>query len=348
MPFAAALALCAVVQAQSPAATSPAQPASAKAAGPYHLIQTFDVGGEGGWDLLAVDPESHRLYVPRGNRVMVIDTDSGKAVGEIPGTDGVHGVALAHALGKGFTSNGKAGTVTMFDLKTLKVVQTVKAGENPDAIIFEPVNQVVLCFNGRSNDATVVKAQDGSVIGAIAVGGKPELAVSDRDGKVFVNLEDKSEVVKLDVKALKVEARYPLAPGEEPTGLAIDPAHHRLFAACGNEKAVVLDSNTGKVIASPAIGKGVDGADFDPAGGFALTSNGDGTLSVIAAKGDSYVVVQNLPTGQRARTLAIDPKARRIYLPSAEFEAPKEAPKDKRPPRPTMKPGTFKIIVVGA
>jgi DNA-binding beta-propeller fold protein YncE len=348
----ASLVLGMSVLAQSGTAPLPAKaaPAAAQAVGPFHVEKTFDLGGDGGWDLLAVDSDAHRLYVPRGNRVMVIDTESGKLVGEVEGTEGVHGVALAPAFGRGFTSNGKAGTVTVFDLKTLKMLQTVKAGQNPDAILFEPVTKSVLVFNGKSNDATVIHAEEGAVLGTIAIGGKPELGVADGKGKVYVNVEDKSEIVRLDLKTLKVESRFPLAPGEEPSGLAFDAAHGRLFSACANEKAVVLDAETGKVLATLKIGKGVDGADFDAVGGYALTSNGDGTLSVIGAKGDSFEVVQTLATATRARTLVIDPKTRRVYLPTAEFEAPKEAPKDapKDAPRvrPTMKPGTFKILVV--
>jgi DNA-binding beta-propeller fold protein YncE len=301
-------------------------------AGPFHIEKTFNVGGEGGWDLLAVDSEAHRLYVPRGNRVMVIDTESGQVVGEIADTAGVHGVAIAAVFNRGFTSNGRAGTVTIFDLKTLKTLQTVKAGENPDAILFEPVTKTLLCFNGKSHDATVINAEDGAVLGTIAMGGQPELPAADGTGKVYVNIEDTSEVLRVDPKSLAVEKRFPLAPGDGPTGLAIDIAHKRLFAACRNERLVVIDAETGKVLATPAIGKGVDGADFDVTGGFVLTSNGGGrdagaqaTLSVISTKDNTFEVIQTLPTSSRARTLVLDPKTRRAYLPSAEYETPKEA-----------------------
>jgi outer membrane protein assembly factor BamB len=336
---------------QPPAATQPATPSSA-AAGPWHVEKTFNVGGEGGWDLLAVDSDAHRLYVPRGNRVMVIDTETGRTVGEIADTAGVHGVAIASTLGRGFTSNGKAGTVTVFDLKTLKTIQSVKAGQNPDAIVFEPVSGTVLCFNGKSHDATVIKAEDGSVTGTVAIGAKPELAVVD-GGKVFVNTEDTSEVVCIDPKALKVERRFALTPGDGPTGLAIDVAHHRLFAACGNEKLVVLDSQTGQVLATPSIGKGADGAEFDAVGGFVLTSNGGGwdagstaSLSVVSAKDGAFEVVQTLPTASHAKTMVLDPKTRRAYLPSAEYEAPKADGKDSSKKKPAMKPGSFKILVI--
>jgi DNA-binding beta-propeller fold protein YncE len=311
----------------------------------------FEVGEDGSWDYLAIDPEAGRLYVPRSTRVMVLDAATGKTVGVVPDTEGVHGVALAPMLNKGFTSNGKAGTVTFFDLKTLKTLQTVKAGENPDAILFEPTTKRVFAFNGRSKDATVISASDGAVLGTIPMGGKPEYAVENGAGKVFVNVEDTSELLRIDAATMKVEARFSLSPGEEPSGLAIDPIHKRLFSVCSNEKMIVVDTESGKVLGSASIGKGVDGAAFDAAGQFALSSNGDGTMSVVSNKGDGFEVVQTLATAQRARTLVIDPKTRHIYLPTAEFEAPKEAAKDangKEPKRqrPTMKPGTFKIVVV--
>lgn len=346
----AALAIATLSQPQ-PAPSAPAAPkASAPAAmpqpaasdGPYALLRTFEVGGEGGWDIVTVDSAAGRLYVPRGTHVMVIDTNTGKVAGDIPGTDGVHGVAVAPELGKGFTSNGKSGDVTVFELATLKVIQTVKAGTNPDAIVFEPKTKRVLCFNGRSSDATVISAESLSPLGAIALGGKPEFAAMAGDGTVFVNLEDKSEVLKLDAEQMKVLERWPLAPGKEPTGLAIDPAHHRLYAACGNEMMVVLDSQTGKVVATPAIGKRPDGAEFDVTAGLAMAPSGEGTLTVIGPTlKDQFGVVQTLKTQRGARTLVLDPKTRLVYLPTADYEAAKEGE------RPKMKPGTFKVLVVG-
>jgi DNA-binding beta-propeller fold protein YncE len=277
---------------------------------------------------------------------MVLDTQTGKVLGDIPDTAGVHGVALAPDLGKGFTSNGRAGTVTVFDLTGYKTLATVKVGDNPDSILFEPTTKRVFAFNGRSKDATVIGAEDLKVAGTIALGGKPEFSVADGAGKIFANIEDTSEVVRIDAASMKVEARFKIAPGEEPSGLAIDTAHKRLFSVCSNQKMIVLDADTGKVLASPAIGKGVDGAAFDASGGFALASNGDGTMSVISTKDDKFEVAQTLTTAPRARTVAIDPKSRRIYLPTAEFEPAKEPGKDGRPARPAMKPGTFKIVVV--
>ena len=325
-----------------------APPPPAQISVQYRVINTFQVGGDGGWDYVSIDPDARRLYVPRGTRVAVLDADTGAAVGEIPDTQGVHGVALATALNKGFSSNGRSGNVTVFDLKTLKVIQTVKAGENPDAILFEPSTKRIFAFNGRSKDATVIDAETLAAAGTIALGGKPEFAVADGAGKIFVNIEDTSELVRIDAHSLNVEKRFPLAPGEEPSGLAIDPTHHRLFSVCGNQKMVIVDSDSGKVLASPEIGKGVDGAAFDPASGCAFSSNGEGTLSIVATNdGDKkFTVIQTLTTAPRARTMVLDPKTHHMYLPTADFEAPTSQPEGGRS-RPAMKPGTFRIVVVG-
>ncbi len=345
--FAIVVAAGTVILSQPAASSKPTAPPAAApmAAGPYHVLTTFNVGGDGSWDYLCLDPEGKRLFVPRSTHTMILDTQSGKVLGDIADTAGVHGVALAPDQGKGFTSNGRAGTVTVFDLTTYKTLSTVKVGENPDSILFEPTTKRVFTFNGKSKDSTVIGAEDLSVAGTIALGGKPEFSVADGAGKIFVNIEDTSEIVRIDAKTMKVEERYKIAPGEEPSGLAFDPVHKRLFSVCSNQKMIVIDAQTGKVLATPTIGKGVDGAAFDPAG-FALSSNGDGTMTVVSTKDDKFEVAQNLTTAPRARTVAIDPKSRRVYLPTAEFEAAKEAGKDGKPARPTMKPGTFKIVVV--
>lgn len=343
--LAATLGLLAPAQTSAPAAQpEPAKTAPAPAPGPCRVIQAYSLGGEGSWDYLAVDPEARRLYIPRSTHVMVMDTESGKIVGDIAGTSGVHGVALVPALHKGFTSNGRDGTVTVFDTETLKTLGSAKAGGNPDAITYEPVTKHVWVFNGKSKDATVIDPETLSIVDTVALGGKPEFAAMDGKGHLFVNIEDTSELLCLDAATRKVEHRWPLAPGSEPSGLAIDPEHHRLFSVCANQKMIVVDSESGAVLASPAIGKGVDGAAFDAGGGFALSSNGDGTVSVVGTTGDKpFQVVQTLTTAPRARTIVIDPKTRRAYLPTAEFEAPKEGATG----RPAMKAGTFKIIVVG-
>jgi len=314
----------------------------------YKVLQRATLGGEGGWDLLAVDAAAHRLYVARGTRVMVIDADTLKLVGEIPDTAGVHGIARAPDLGRGFSSNGKAGTATIFDLKTLKTLGTVETGQNPDAILYDPFSKRVFTFNGRSDDATAIDAAAGKAVGTIELGGKPEFATSDGSGRVFVNLEDKSEVVVIDPKTLKVTARHPLAPGEEPSGMAIDPRNHRLFVGCRNKKMIVLDAETGKVIATPEIGSGVDANAYDPDTGCAFSSNGDGTLTVVHEDDPmTFRVLENVKTLPGARTMALDPKTHTIYLATARFEEPKDGEPQGRRGRPPMLPGSFRILVVG-
>lgn len=322
----------------------PAKPAG----GGYHVLKSFDLGGDGGWDYLAFDGDGHRLFVTRGTHVMVVDTETGKAVGDIPDTAGVHGVALVPELNRGFTSNGRAGTATIFELKSLKVTGSVKTGENPDAIVYEPTTKRVFTMNGRSQDTTAIDAVEGKPVGTVALGGKPEFAVADGAGKIFVNLEDKSEVVVIDPKELKVTARWSLAPGEEPSGLALDVKNHRLFSVCHNKMMVVLDAESGKVLATPAIGEGVDGAAFDPAKGLAFSSNGDGTMTIVHEDSPSaFTVVQTVETAPRARTIVLDPKSHVVYLPTAKFEAPTSQPKEGQRQRPTMVPGSFRVIAVG-
>jgi DNA-binding beta-propeller fold protein YncE len=339
-----ALALAPVALAEDP---KPASPTTS----PYKVAKTLKVGGEGRWDLLAVDSRTHRLYVPRSDHVIVVDAEDGRVVGQIPDTPGVHGVALVPELDRGFTSNGKDASITVFDLKTLATLGKIKAGTNPDAIAYDPASKRVFCFNGKSNDATVV---DPSVDPAkapesarIELGGKPELAVSDGKGWVFVNLEDKSEVVRIDTKTMKVTARWPLAPGEEPSGLSMDVEHRRLFAACANKTLVVLDADNGKVLANPPIGEKVDGAAFDPATGSALTSNGDGTMSVVRETSPGkFEVVQTLATKTGARTVVLDPSAHRLYLPTADFGPAPAASAGEPRPRPSIVPDSFVILVV--
>ncbi len=321
--------------------------AAAKPAAGWHVARSFDLGGEGGWDYLTCDADNQRLYVSRSTHVMVVDTENGKAVGDIPNTSGVHGIALAPAVGHGFTSNGKTDTVTIFDMKTLKTLDTVKVGERPDAILFEPATARVFTFNGKSHDATAIDTATGKVVGTVPLEGKPESATSDGAGHVFVNIEDKSEVVEFDPKTLAVLAHWPLAPGEEPSGMAIDVKNHRLFVGCGNQKMIVLDAESGKVLATPAIGDRVDGNAFDPAKGCAFSANGDGTLTVVHEDSPaSFAILANVPTGPGARTIALDPKTHRIYLPSAQYEPVAEAAAGEKHPRPKMIAGSFKILVV--
>ena len=314
----------------------------------YQVVEHWKTGGAGGWDLLSVDSAARRLYVSRSDRVIVLDSDSGKLVGEIPKTDGVHGIALVTELGRGFTSNGRANTVTVFDLKSLKTLNEIKInGQGPDVIVYDAASSRVFSFNGHSNNATAIKASDGSIAGTIALDGKPEFAVSDGKGRMFVNIEDKSEIAVVDANKLKVENVWPLAPCEEPSGLAIDIAHQRLFSVCQNRKMVVLDSSDGRQVASVAIGEHPDGAAFDAKLGVAFSSNGDGTLTVVHEDDpDHFSVVENVATQKSARTLALDTRTHRIFLPAAEFGAAPAATAEQPRPRPPMTPDTFTILVV--
>src|SRR5947207_12997926 len=286
-----------------------------------HVVKTYKLGGEGGWDYLKADADSRRLFISRATHVIVMDMDSGKVVGDIADTPGVHGIALANDLGRGFTSNGREGTVTIFDLKTLAPISKVKAvGENPDAILFDPATKRVFTFNGRSHDSTAIDAATGEVVGKIALDGKPEFAVSTGGGEIFVNLEDKSELLRLDPKNLKVENRWPLAPCQEPSGLAIDIKNHRLFAGCDNKMMAIVNADTGKLITTLPIGGGVDANGFDPDSGLAFASCGEGVLTVVSEDSpDKFSVVQNVTTQRGARTMTLDPKTHQIFLVTAKF-----------------------------
>ena len=247
----------------------------------YHVVNTFKLGGDGGWDYLTLDSASRRLYISRATHVIVIDADSGKPVGDIPDTPGVHGIALAPELGRGFVSNGREGTVTIFDLQSLKLISKVKVGDNPDAILYDPATKRVFTFNGRSQDSTAIDAAKGTVLGTIKLEGKPEFAVSDGKGGVFVNIEDKSQLDAIDPNKLEVKSRWPLAPCEEPSGLSMDRKNRRLFSGCDNKMMAVVDADTGKVLATPAIGEGVDATAFDEGTGLAFASCGEGVLTVV-------------------------------------------------------------------
>lgn len=329
---------CTLTFAADPAAPGPG----------LHLINTYAIGGEGWWDYLKMDSDSRRLYISRGTHVMVMDADSGKIVGDIADTQGVHGIALAPDLGRGFSSNGREGTVSIFDLATLKTIKKVAVGDNPDAILFDPATRRVFTFNGHSHDATAVDAASGDVVGKIPLGGKPEFGVTTGAGEIFVNLEDKSEILVLDPVNLKIKASWPLAPCENPSGLAIDVKNRRLFAGCDNKMMAVVNADTGKVITTLPIGDGVDANGFDPDLGFAYASCGEGVLVVAHEDSpDSYSVVQNVPTQRGARTMTIDAKTHQIYLVTAKF-GPPPAPTDQQPhPRPTMLPDSFMVLVVG-
>jgi DNA-binding beta-propeller fold protein YncE len=306
----------------------------------YHVTETISVGGEGGWDYLAVDSAAHRLYVSHATKVVVVDLDSNKVAGEIPETPGVHGIAVASELNRGFISAGRANRVIIFDLKTLKTVGDARTGENPDAVLYEPTNKRVFAFNGRTNNATVLDAKSGNIVTTIQIGGKPEFAVADGKGTVFVNVEDTGEMAVIDAAKMTVAKRYKLEGCEEPSGLAIDTAHRRLFSVCRNKVMIVSDPDSGKVMATLPIGQGADGAGFDAGRRLAFSSNGEGTLTVVKGSGSKYEVAETAQTARGARTMAVDEKTHKLYLPTAEFAPATGAG------RPAAKPGTFKILVV--
>ena len=314
----------------------------------YHQLKKVTLGGEGGWDYLTIDSAARRLYIARATRVMVLDADSGAQVGEIADTPGVHGVALAPQLGRGFTSNGRASTVTIFDLKTLKPLGQAKTGSNPDAIVYDAVTRRVFTFNGASKDATVIGAADGSVSGTIALDGKPEFAVADGAGRIYVNLEDKSELLAIDSRQLTILNRWPLASCKEPSGLAMDRKNRRLFVGCGNKLMAVVDADSGRVLTTLAIGSGVDATAFDPGTTLAFSSNGDGTLTVVREESlDKFTVVENVATQRGARTMALDETTHNVYLVTAEFGPPREPTPDNPRGRPSMLPGSFVLLVFG-
>jgi DNA-binding beta-propeller fold protein YncE len=314
----------------------------------YHLLNSYKLGGDGGWDYLTLDSTSRRLYISRATHVIVIDADSGKSLGDIPDTPGVHGIALAPELGRGFISNGREGTVTVFDLQTLQAITRVKAGENPDAILYDPASKRVFAFNGRSHDATAIDAAGGTVLGTIKLEGKPEFAVSDGKGEIFVNIEDKSQIDAIDPAKLEVKTRWPLAPCDEPSGLAIDRKNRRLFAGCDNKMMAVVDADTGKVIATPAIGEGVDANAFDPETGLAFASCGEGVLTVVHEDSPTkFSVMENVPTQPGARTMALDEKTHNVYLVTAKFGPPPAPTADNPHPRRSILPDSFVVLVFG-
>jgi YVTN family beta-propeller protein len=320
-----------------------------RADGPYHLIKEIPVGSEGGWDGLTVDPSAQRLYVSHTTKVVVIDLAKDQVVGEITNTPGVHCIAVAPKLKHGFTSNGKENKASIVDLKTLQTLSKVDTGTNPDAIYFEPGQNEVYAFNGRGQSATVIDAKSGKVVATIPLGGKPEFAEADPGAhRVFNNLEDKSEVAVIDTKTHQVTNRWAIAPGEEASGIAIDVKHHRLFLGCGNKLMVMMDNTSGKVVATVPIGQGVDGSAFDPETQLAFASCGDGTTTIAREDPpDKLTVVQTLTTERGARTMALDPKTHKIYLPTAQFEPQPEQAAGSPRQRPKMIPGTFKILVYG-
>lgn len=314
----------------------------------YHLLHSYVLGGDGGWDYLALDRVGQRLFITRQDRVMVVDPASGKVLAEIPGLNRAHGVAFDYASGHGFASSGADSTVTIFDLKTLKVLGHTLAAVDDDAILFDPASKHIVTLNGDANSATVIDPVTGKNIGTIDLGAKPEFGVSAGDGKVYANLESTSEVAEIDAAGMKVLRKWPIAPCASPSGLAIDAAHHRLFSVCHNRLMGISDTEAGKVVATVPIGAGVDAARFDPATAYAFASNGDGTLTVVHEDTpDTYTVVQTIETMPAARTMELDPATHRLYTVSAKFGPQPEAAPGQRRGRPPVLPGTFTLLVYG-
>lgn len=321
---------------------------AAPASSGYHLLKKVVLGGEGFWDYMTVDSAHRHLFISRGTHVMVLNADTYAMVGDIPDTQGVHGIALASDVGRGYTSNGGANTATFFDLKTLKVLGTVPTGQGPDGIIYDPASHRVFTMNGRGDSTTAIDAATGTAVGTVPLGGRPEFAAPDGKGHVYVNLEDKSKVVALDSKTLKILNTWPMAPGESPSGMAIDSMHRRFFSGCHNKMMTVMDADSGKVITTVPIGQGVDANAFDPKTRFVFSSNGDGTLTVVHEDSpDKFTVVENVQTQRGARTMALDAKTHRVYLVTAEF-GPAPAPTaTQRRTRPSLVPNSFTLLVFG-
>jgi YVTN family beta-propeller protein len=311
----------------------------------FRIADRVKLGGEGGWDYLTYEQDGQRLFITRGSHAMVVNTKTLKVVGDIPDLAAIHGVALAPELARGFISNGGDNTVTVFDLKTLSKLDSVKVGETPDAILYDAFSKRVFTFNARSQDSTAIDAATGKVVGTVPLGGKPEFPASDGKGKVYVNIEDKSQIAEIDATKLSVLKTWPLAPCQEPSALAFDVQHHRLFAGCSNKMMAVVDSDSGKVVSTVPIGEGVDAGRFNPTPQEVFMSCGEGVLTVIHEDNpDKYSVRQNLATVRGARTMALDEKNDVVYLVTAQREDKPVAPGQ----RPAMVPGSFELIVVKA
>jgi YVTN family beta-propeller protein len=315
--------------------------------GSYQWVKEIPIGGEGGWDCLSVDQAGRKLFVTHATKIVAIDLESGKVTGEIADTPGVHAFAISPELQRGYSSNGKENKASIVDLNTLKTLSRVDTGENPDLILYEPKQKEVYVFNGRGKSATVFDASTGKVTATISLSGKPEFAQCDPDaGRVYCNIEDKSEVAVIDSKSHLIVNTWPIAPGTEASGMAIDLARHRLFLACGNKLMVMMDSTDGRVVATVPIGSGVDGCAYDPGTQLAFSSNGEGNVTIAHEETpDKLTVVQTLSTEKGARTMALDLKTHRIYLPTAKFEPQPEQPPGAPRQRPKIIPDTFKVLV---
>jgi hypothetical protein len=314
----------------------------APASSGYHVVKTVSIPGDEGWDYLTVDAAARRVYISHGSHVVVMNADTYAIEGDVPDTQGVHGIALAPDLGRGFVSAGRANVAVIFDMKSLATLNTVKTDANPDAIVYDAVTKRVFTLNGRGQNTTAINGADGTVAGTLALGGKPEFAAADGKGSIYVNIEDTNQLVQFDAQKITETHRWPLAPCKSPSGLAMDVKNRRLFSVCDEKVMAVTNADTGAVVATPTICEGPDAAGFDPATGYVFASCGDGNLTVIHEDSpDKYTVVENVPTKRSARTMGLDLKTHTIFLPSAEFDAPAAGER-----RGKMKPGTFAIVVV--
>ena len=317
--------------------------AAVAAQGPYKITNTFAVGGNGSWDYIVPDPPNHRVFIGRSDRVMVVDTNDGKLLGEVTGIKGAHGAAIVESDGRGFATAGDGKEIVMFDLKTYKTLGTIPAAEDADAIIYDEASHRVLSFNGDANNTTIVDPKAGKLVTNLALGGKPEYGAAAGDGKVYINLTDKAEIVEVDAKAAKVLRRWPTAPCKNPVSMAIDTKNHRLFSGCRSGVMAVSDYQAGKVVATPAIGTGVDGAGYDPASSDAFASNGEGTLTVIHQdSADKYTVTQTLQTQPGSRNMGLDPTTHKIFLAAAKFGPAPASGRGRGP----MEAGSFSLLVV--
>jgi DNA-binding beta-propeller fold protein YncE len=329
-------------------ATTAATAVAFAAEGPFHVEHTWRIGGEGGWDYVAIDPQSDLLYITRGDHVQVINRKSGEQVADITGLHGTHGVVFAKG-GNGYISDGGGNQVVVFDRKTFKAIRTIPAGTNPDGILYEPATRTVWAFNGRSHNVTVIDTKSDKVLATLDLPGKPEFPVADGTGNIYDNIEDKSEIVHIDARSRKLLATWPIAPGESPSGLAIDRAHGILFSVCDNRKMAIVSTKTGKVIATPTIGDGPDAAGFSSNGGYAFSSNGEsGTLTLVQENPpQNFTVVQNLPTEKGARTMTLSPDGSTAYLVTAKFGPRLAGQANQTHSRRPMIPGSFTVIVAG-
>jgi YVTN family beta-propeller protein len=322
--------------------------ASSAAAGPsgYHILKTVTLGGDGGWDYLNRDPATGNLFITRGTHVLVVDSVSGKTLADITGLQGIHGTAFVGD--RAYVTEGGANRLAVIDTKSFTKIGEIPVGGRPDGILFDSGSNRIFTFNATSGDATAVDAATGKVAGTVALGGKPEAAESDGAGTIFVNIEDKSELVAFDAKTLAVKARYPLAPCESPSGMAADPAHSRVFSGCDNKMIAVTDMKTGKIVTTFPIGDGVDANRFDPATGFIFSSNGEsGTLTVAHEDGpDKITVLDNIATASGARTMELDPKTHNVFVVTADRK-PGTPTAEQPHPRPVPVPGTFRLIILG-